>query len=443
MTPKLFVLSLDGMPFTFLQKALEQGRMPHLQKWVNEGVFKQMDSVQPPLSSSAWASFATGRNPAEHGIMGFTERNPATMDWFVTNAAILQGQTLWQKLSQSGKRIFVMNVPLTYPPQKVNGIMISGFLAPDLKVAAFPQALGTLLKARSYVIDADTELARKDLTAFYEHLNRVLDKRLEIMWHFFEQERWDFFMTHIMESDRLHHFFWEYMENGHPVYSPLFYKFYAKIDRLLGSLRQRLPNDGAVLLLSDHGFGTLKKEAYINEWLRRNGWLQFKHMPPQSLKDLHPQSLAYSLYPGRIYLNVQGREAQGSIKPGLEYEKIRQQIRRALLAWRDEQGQFVIKEVRSINELYGRPERALNGTIWPEPHPHLPDLIAIAHKGFDLKGHLWNKTLFDKTVFNGMHTFNDAFVLSRGFALPAKRLAITGLFNLIIQHMKTGDEKEN
>ena len=428
----LFVLSLDGTPFTFLQKLIAQGLMPNLKKLTAGADFRQMDSVRPPLSSAAWASFATGKNPAQHGIMGFTERDPQTMDWFVPNAKKLRAETLWQKLSYAGKKIFVMNVPLTYPPQQVNGIMISGFLAPALNTATYPQQLGTLLKAKGYIIDADTELAKRDLTAFYKHLNNVFDKRVQTMWSFFEQQEWDFFMTHIMETDRLHHFFWEFMETGHPQYAPMFYDFYKKIDRLIGELLNKLPDDTALMLLSDHGFTTLNKEVYLNCWLKQQGWLQFLTDPAQSLKDMHPQSLAYSLYPGRIYLNVRGREARGRVKPGLEYEKLRDKIRQDLLAWRDENGQPVIKEVLTMNELYGSGSQFSIEQKITEPHPQLPDLIAVAYDGFDLKGNLSCRSLYDKTVFNGMHTFDDAYILAKGFDLPPEKLAITNVFDIIV-----------
>ena len=206
-----------------------------------------------------------------------------------------------------------------------------------------------------------------------------------------------------------------------------------KIDLLIGELLNKLPDDMALMLLSDHGFTTLHKEVYLNCWLKQQGWLQFLNDPAQSLKDMHPQSLAYSLYPGRIYLNVQGREARGWVSPGVEYEQQRDIIRRTLLEWRDEKGQPIIKEVLTMNELYGSGSQFSIAQKIPEPHPQLPDLIAVAYEGFDLKGNLSSRSLFDKTVFNGMHTFDDAFILAKGFDLPPERLAITNVFDIIVK----------
>jgi len=429
---KLFILSLDGTPYSFLRKAMASGLMPNFKLLAEESQFSQMDSVIPPLSSSAWASFATGKNPAEHGIMGFTEREPAALNWYVPNAGRLKAQTLWQKLSDTGKKVFVMNVPLTYPPAKINGIMISGFLAPDLNAAAYPKEIGTLLKAHGYIIDADTELAKKDLSAFFAHLNDVLDRRTETMMHFLKTGHWDFFMTHIMETDRLHHFFWEYMENGIEPYTSMFYDFYSKIDQQIKRVLASLPADTAFMMLSDHGFTVLRKEVYLNRWLEQSGLLGFTSGSPTSLKDMHPGSTAYSLYPGRIYLNVQAREKHGWIKAGLEYEQKRAEIRKALLDWKDDNGQKIIKEIYTMNELYGRKASARDGQEILEPHPWLPDLIAVSIDGFDLKGNISSDKLFNKTVFNGMHTFNDAFVLGRGINLPDGQISIDMLFNTIL-----------
>jgi predicted AlkP superfamily phosphohydrolase/phosphomutase len=109
---------LDGTPYSLPQRFLSEGTLPNFQKLVTQGNLRPLISVQPPLSSVAWASFMTGARPAEHGISGFVERNPGTLEWFVPRADHLQRPTIFKRLSEAGKRIFVMNVPLTSPPQK-------------------------------------------------------------------------------------------------------------------------------------------------------------------------------------------------------------------------------------------------------------------------------------------------------------------------------------
>ncbi len=420
MKKRLFILALDGTPFTLLQHLFAIGVMPNFKKLARKSDFRQMDSVQPPVSSSAWASFMTGKTPDQHGIMGFVDREPGTNEWYLPNADHLKCDTLWQSLSKVGKRVFVMNVPVTYPPREINGISICGFLGSNIRKGTWPPELGTLLKAEGYRIDTNTELAKTDLKIFMQDLNLVLEKRLETMWHFYGQESWDVFMTHIMETDRLHHFLWEYYEQGHTEYAPIFIDFYRRIDQEIGKILNELREDSALMLLSDHGFCTLNYAVYLNRWFADKGYLSFSAANPNSLKDINPTSRAYSLYPGRIYLNISGR----SQISGRAYEDLRNEIIFQLNQFNDPQGNPIIDKVLRREEIY--PD-ATNADAM-----RLPDLIAIGNRGYDLKGNLSAPVLFDKTVFNGMHTFDDAFVLANGIDLPRKRFAIYHLHKKII-----------
>ncbi len=438
MTPKkLFVLALDGVPFTLLQNQIQNGLMPNLRRLADRYGLRQMDSVIPPVSSVAWASFMTGELPHKHGIWGFVDRDPFTMDWFVPRTDRLRVPTLWERLSKLKKRVFVMNVPLTTPPRPVNGIIIGGFLETDINKATYPPQIAALLKARGYRIDADTEIAKQDLTAFVRHLNDVLDKRIETMWHFWQRELWDFFMLHVMETDRLHHFLWEYAANNDPHFGPLFNAFYTKIDHFIGRVWEAVSDTHSLLLLSDHGFTTLKKEVYLNRWLYDNGYLSFSGHLPQSLKDMHPASKAYSLYPGRIYVNLIGREKIGSVQAGVEYERLTERITQELTNLLDpETGTPVIKSVnRSTDVLMEKTVISGKGISQDGAGAYLPDLIAVPNEGYDLKGNLWHPRLFDKTHFNGMHTSDDAFLLSAGVPLPDERLAIHTLMSHILNFM--------
>lgn len=421
---KLFVLALDGVPHSLLKKLSALGHMPHLSELIKEATFREMHSVQPPVSSSAWASFATGCMPPEHGIMGFVDRNVADGKWFLPNAAHLQKPTLWKKLSQLGKRVFVMNVPVTYPPAELNGISICGFLGPDIRQGTYPPQLGTVLKARGYRIDADTELAKTDLNAFYDDLRAVFSKRLETMWEFYGQEQWDFFMVHVMETDRLHHFFWDQFENHYRPDYNRFLDFYRELDIQIGRIIQALDSETAILMLSDHGFTSLRYAVYLNRWLADKGYLVLNSRQPVSDRDLHPGTRAFSMYPGRIYLQVQGRDRNGTVEQGTAYEQLRNELIFGLQQIKDPEGRQVVERVYRGEEIYG--------SLKTDEQARVPDLMVVSHKGYDLKGDLWHASFFDRTVFTGMHTFDDAFVLARGLELPDGQLSIDRLHDSIL-----------
>jgi len=209
-----------------------------------------------------------------------------------------------------------------------------------------------------------------------------------------------------MESDRLFHFTWEMQQNKDPIITKFYERFFKRLDDLIGEISQRTDEQTSLMLLSDHGFITLKQEVYLNRWLWQNDYLRFTKPIPQTLHDIHPQSKAYALYPGRIFVNLKGREKKGSVNRGLEYEQLREELSKKLLQLiSPEYSDRVIKEVIRGEKIYPGSK---------SPEANMADLFAIANDGYDLKGQLWSADLFQKTIFNGMHSFNNAFLLLKG-----------------------------
>ncbi len=408
-TAPVVVIALDGVPFSLLRRYFDQGKMPRLKQLADRGGFREIVSVQPPLSAPAWASFLTAVPPYEHGILSFTERDPRSLNWYTPDASHMRKPTLLQKLSDRGKRVFSMNVPVTYPPFPVNGISICGFLGPDLERGVYPASEVPFLKSSAYRIDSDVHLAKTDMGAFIADVRAVLDKRLETARHYARREPWDLFMVHIMETDRLHHFTLEAFLKGDAATGRLYDDLYGRIDDFIGWMVDHQPANSRFVLLSDHGFTVLKREIYLNHWLWQQGYLRFTHPRPAGLHHIHGESRAYSLYPGRVYINLRGREKNGRV-PREAYAALRRELAEGLLTLRDPQsGAPVIREVLAGEEIYA--PRALRELHDPT-FSFYPDLLAVAHRGYDLKGILWHPQLAAKTVYNGMHTFEDAFLIS-------------------------------
>ncbi len=140
---KFLVLSIDGVPFGLMERMLEEGVMSHLAKLVEETGLRQMRSVQPTVSCVAWSSYMTGCNPGKHGIFGFIDRREGAWELSFPNSRMMAVDNIWQVLSKADKRVFGMNVPTTYPPRPVNGILIGGFLTPTVDKAAYPASVIT------------------------------------------------------------------------------------------------------------------------------------------------------------------------------------------------------------------------------------------------------------------------------------------------------------
>jgi len=422
---KVVVIGPDGTPLSLVRRLIDEGDLPNFGRIFQDGSVRPMTSAIPAVSSVAWSSFMTGKNPGKHGIYGFLDRHPNSYDTYIPNSSVMRSETLWEILSRHGKRVVVMNVPVTYPPRQVNGILVCGFLGPKLEKGTYPPQVGELLVKMGYRLDVDPWQAREDKDKFLEDLYYTLDKREEAMVHFMDTEDWDFFMLQIMETDRLHHFLWEEMETGHEKYAPAFLELYHKIDGLLGRLYDRLDENTTLFVMSDHGFTLMKKEVYINRWLQDQGWLSFTKDPPESLKDIHPDSRAYSLDPGRIFVNLRGREPLGSVDPGQEYEALRSELVESLSGLSDpESGEPMIERVYRREEIYSG-----------ECYPQAPDLVAMPHRGYDLKGSIKKDVLTDRGVINGAHTYDDAMLYVQGQEVGKAEVAIVDVMPTILHLM--------
>src|SRR5512146_2832646 len=117
--------------------------------------------------------------------------------------------------------------------------MVSGFLAPKLNdKAVYPATRLQSLEQLGYRVDTDPLIARQDRDLALKDIKDALEKRTRTFLHLMDTEPWAYFLGVIMETDRLHHFFFEQMECEDPVYAPAFWEIYKQIDRFLGEVRQ-------------------------------------------------------------------------------------------------------------------------------------------------------------------------------------------------------------
>ena len=435
---RLTILSLDGVPHGLLLRLMDQGHMPALARMCEKhGRPRTMRSVLPTVSCVAWASFATGRNPGKHGIYGFVDRKPGSYEMRLPNGAAMHGPNLWEILSRAGKRVFGMNVPSTYPPRPVNGVLIGGFLAPSLAKAAYPPEVASYLRGIDYRIDSDAAVARESKERMLKELHVTLARRAKAMFHFLDQEEWDFFHTHIMGTDRINHFLLRTAEQGDPKFAPAFAEYYRAVDSVIARLLDRLGRAAPLIIFSDHGFCPIRHEVQLARCLVERGWTTpaARVVGPFSFDPT--RSKAYCLIPGRIYVNLRGREAEGCVRPE-DYEQVRQAVADDLLRLRDPQDRPVIRTALKREELYwpaGRrgPGEPVDPTAALLPYSMAPDLIAHPHDGFDLKMGLNSPAIFVDTELEGMHTYHDALCLARGVNLPEGDLEIRQLAGAVLE----------
>ena len=198
---------------------------------------------------------------------------------------------------------------------------------------------------------------------------------------------------------------------------------------MLGQLAAKLDDNTTLMWMADHGFCTIKKEVYVNRWLMDQGWLKLRNVPPdrkKGLNEIDPSSVAYSLDPGRVVIRVRGREKDGCVAPGAEYEALRDEIAAAALELRDpDSGEPIFQAVFKREELYHGPyfEQAA-------------DLILAPYDGYDPKGPLYKETLTYKgEELVGMHTFDDAMLYVGGRTIPQTRFSVLNVMPTILDLM--------
>lgn len=398
---KAVVLGLDGTPYSFLKKEMEAGNLPVLAGLAARGSFMSMESEIPTVSSVAWASFMTGVNPGEHGIFGFTERRPGGWELYFPNYGHLRSEAIWERFSREGRRCCVINVPTTYPARPLNGVLVSGFVAPSLERAVYPSEAFEYLSRSGYRIDVEAAKARESLDLLLEDLHQTTEKRREALLHFLTAENWDLFVGVFTGTDRLHHFLWRHYAEGDPVYASEFLRFYQRLDQIIGELLAEMPEETPLFMLSDHGFCTLKKQVYLNHYLHREGLLEFTTQEPRTIADIDPaKTRAYCLDPGRIYLNLREREPSGVVAPGAEAESLLARLEEAVGELADpESGEPMVESIVRGHDIFAGPHAA-----------SAPDLVVVPRRGYDFKGAVSQRTLTDVGLFSGMHTHDDAML---------------------------------
>jgi len=289
---RVLILGLDGATFDLMLPWVNEGRLPVLERLLRDGARSNLKSTVPPITPCAWTSLMTGKNPGKHGLFDFVEPIPGSRGFRFTNASSRAGETLWGYLSRQGRRVGVVNVPMTYPPEHVNGYMISGLDTPhEHSKFMFPETLKQELRDADidYRIDLQ-HLGNMRTDARRDHELAELKKRESIRTNTLKllTERYpaDFRMLVYSATDQVQHHFWHYMDSTHdkydaagaPRYQHAIRGVYEHIDQQIGSVLEGEDENTVVIIMSDHGFGpTSNVRLRLNQVLEQQGLLQFVH----------------------------------------------------------------------------------------------------------------------------------------------------------------------
>jgi predicted AlkP superfamily phosphohydrolase/phosphomutase len=272
---RVLLFGIDGLTFRVLDPLIEQKLLPNFQRVRDAGVRGVLKSTTPPMTPPAWMSLSTGLAPAKHGVYDFweyEETGSGLCAHVVTHRK--GGKAVWNILSDWGKRVIVANVPITYPPEPVNGIMLSGYMAPDTKAniahpASFKDEL--LQAVPDYQIDLDPAISGGQIGDPLAETLKMTRARIA-MFRLLLSKPWDFCFLVCSGADRIQHLRWDEIMAFHPQSVA----YYQLLDEALGMMLDDLHTDDLLMIVSDHGFQGVRRKFYIHEFLYRRGLLCMK-----------------------------------------------------------------------------------------------------------------------------------------------------------------------
>ncbi|WP_027185761.1 alkaline phosphatase family protein [Desulfovibrio inopinatus] len=405
------VLGLDGVALTMAKNLAATGKCPNLGRIAEKAV--AMDAELPELSPVNWTSFATAAGPAEHGVYGFTAIHPGSYAMSITDSTAVACQTIFDRLGHAGLVSKVINLPHAYPAHKINGVMVAGFVAPDLSRAIYPPPLFGPLRDIGYKIEADTTRGADAPEYLFDQLRATLAGRRAALRMFWPDLDFDLFVFVLTETDRLFHFFHPAITNPNHLLHTDCLDLLAEWDLLVGEVLDRydaLPEPKRLIVMADHGFADLKVEVDLNAWLASVGLLKLTGEPGEwnSERIGHPTA-AFALDPGRIYMHIKERYARGVFHEhvGLEHAAA---IRDALLEMEYE-GKPIFEAIHLKTELYFGPLAK-----------YAPQIVCVPNPGFCLTGKFDRTEVFGHFNRHGVHTAHDALYYdSTGYAAPRVR----------------------
>jgi predicted AlkP superfamily phosphohydrolase/phosphomutase len=282
---RFLLIGLDGAEPSLVERWMSAGRLPHMARLRERGAFLPLESTQPPATFPAWTTCVTGVHPGNHGIFDFTEVPSGTYDLRFINATFRKAPALWKILSEQGKRCGVLGVPATYPPEAVNGFMVSGF---DSPVATgidpsfvYPESLYPEVRNWRFADFQESHIGPGWHARALPALLRKIEDKTDIACRLQAREAWDFFMVVFSESDTVSHHFWLHHDPKSPRHQPGFEdaieQVYRRLDAAVGRLVAQAGEDTVVGVVSDHGFGgTGTGVVHLNNWLAEQGYLRFR-----------------------------------------------------------------------------------------------------------------------------------------------------------------------
>jgi predicted AlkP superfamily phosphohydrolase/phosphomutase len=352
------VIGLDGATFDVLDELFAQGLLPNLAAIRDRGAHGELTTTVPVISPPAWTSATTGVNPGKHNIFDFFRLPQGPGPPPLASALDRRADPVWRVLNEAGLETGIMNIPMTFPPDSVDGFFISGF------------PYGRITSGITYPRELEKKIAVYPMDPFGESiqpgqegrllsvLRHTFDRHAEVAKQLMKEEEWDLFWVVFTGTDKVQHFYWKFADRNHPAHDPALAAefgtairdFFARTDRVVGELVELAGPETDVIVLSDHGFGPIYRELRLTSWLEEEGYLRRNERGFVGADVTAPGP-----FDGLLRVNQAGRDFAGTV-PAARAPEVRDEVRARLESLVDPQThRRVVEEIWAKEDVYEGP----------------------------------------------------------------------------------------
>ena len=283
---RVLLIGWDGADWRILDPMLEAGLLPNLQALIDRGARGVLRSTVPNHSWSAWPSFLTGLNPANHGVYDIFERDFSTRKSLPVTYGSIREKTILSDLTAAGAATVMTNVPLTFPPPRVEGKLVAGGVLPKWRPFTHPAPLAQELEKAGtpYPINGMSWTTfRNRPEPFLDEAMELTQDRIRANEHLLETTDWRFGCLVYVSTDRVQHCLAKHVSPDHPDFASLSREpvaerirdVYRVLDDGLGQHLAGLDPDDLALFISDHGFQSCTRALHMDRVLEKLGFLRF------------------------------------------------------------------------------------------------------------------------------------------------------------------------
>jgi predicted AlkP superfamily phosphohydrolase/phosphomutase len=339
MPPKLFIFGIDGGTFDLVEPLIAENLLPNLASLMSRGAWARMDCTWPPHTGPGWPSLVTGCRPGRHAAYQFFDTQEPDYQARVVGSNDYGCPTVWEWLAGAGWTTGLINVPMSHPPRALPGYQITWPLSNTLRYSSPHGLLAELANHGAHFQSDLATMYRGDAGYIHEALGNV-EARLRSLKYLLERHPTDAVMFVLTEADRVCHHYWHFSDPAHPQFAPdadeayrnAIRDIYRAVDDALGEALRLIPEEAAVAVVSDHGFGPGGESFSVHRFLEDAGLLATRAETESPAAEENGQQVAswfreggrevdwsrtkvYMPVPGAYGLNVnlKGRQRHGIV----------------------------------------------------------------------------------------------------------------------------------